>query len=126
VAAAPPVPIAAKKVSLDEVRAAQAPKPSGSVDQGTMVKLLEWVNDTTAKIGGGRTGRLIEVCVVRAILDADTKSILQRVTLLNKAAEPEHVPANDYLTAILRLDEVLGRAADVDEALGIIEEANLG
>jgi hypothetical protein len=64
--------------------------------------------------------------VARAILDADTQAILLRLTALNKAPEPDMVPANDVLTIVLRLDEALGRAADMDEALTIIEEANLG
>lgn len=128
-------PVTTKKVSLDEIRTSQpsavvapvaAPKLSGSVDQGTMVKLLEWVNEAMAKLGSRRTSHLIDLCVARAILDGETQAILLRLTALNKAPEPEAAPANDALTVVLRLDEVLGRAADMDEALTIIEEANLG
>ena len=134
VATKPPVPaavpIVAKKVSLDEIRATQpgliAPKASGSVDQATMVKLLEWVNDSLVHLGSGRTSRLIATCVARAILDNDTKAILLRLTVLNQQPDPERVSANDALTTVLRLDEVLGRAAEIDEALTIVEEAGLG
>lgn len=126
-----PVP-AIKKVSLDEIRAAQpaavaiTPKASGSVDQATMVKLLEWVNDSIARLGSKRTASLIEACVARAILDNDTKAILLRLTSMNQQPDPEQVPANDALTMFLRLDEVLGRAAEIDEALTVVEEAGLG
>jgi hypothetical protein len=135
-ASTPAAPITTKKVSLDEIRSAlpevgspapaSPPRPSGSVDQVTMVKLLEWVNDSMAKLGGGRTSRLIEICVTRAILDGDTQAILSRLTSLNKEAGPEHVAANDVLNVVLKLDETLGRAADIEEALTLIEEANLG
>jgi hypothetical protein len=91
-----------------------------------MVRLMEWVNEAIAKLGSGRTTSLIELCVTRAILDGDTRAILLRLTALNKAPEPELVPSNDAMTIVLKLDEVLGRAADMDEALTIIEEANLG
>ncbi len=138
--AAPPAPAAAvttKKVSLDDIRAAQQPAASatpagapvvrpGGVDQAAMVKLLEWVNDGTAKLGGGRTGNLIEACVNKGVLDADTQAILQRLTSLSKDADPERVAANDVLTAVLKLDDILGRQANVDEALSLIEEAKLG
>ncbi len=128
---AAPIP-AVKKVTLDEIRAASSnvvaipPKASGSVDQDAMVKLLEWVNDSIARLGGRRTARLIETCVARAILDNDTKAILLRLTSMHQQPDPMHVPANDALTLILRLDEVLGRAAEIDEALTVVEEAGLG
>ena len=125
---APAAPVM-KKVSLDEVRtvpAASAPRASGSVDQAAMVKLLEWVNDSIARLGSKRTSKLIETCVTRTILDNDTKAILLRLTSLNQQPDPAQVPANDALTIMLRLDEVLGRAAEIDEALTVIEEAGLG
>ena len=128
---AAPIP-AVKKVTLEEIRAASSnvvaipPKASGSVDQEIMVKLLEWVNDSIARLGSRRTSRLIEACVARAIMDNDTKAILLRLTSMNPLPDPAQVPANDALTLILRLDEVLGRAAEVDEALTIVEEAGLG
>ena len=131
--APPPAPgtvPAVKKISLDEIRAAQsgatAPAASGSVDQATMVKLLEWVNDSIAHLGSQRTSRLIATCVKRAILGNDTKAILLRLTALNQQPDPERVSANDSLTTVLRLDEVLGRAAEIDEALTVVEEAGLG
>ncbi len=125
-----PVP-AIKKVSLDEIRSSQpavvaVPKASGSVDQAAMVKLMEWVNDSIARLGSKRTSRLIETCVARAILDNDTKAILLRLTSMNQQPDPAQVPANDALTMVMRLDEVLGRAAEIDEALTIVDEAGLG
>ncbi len=142
-AAPPPAPVMAKKVSLDDVRAmptpapvasapvataavAPAPQAPGGADQNTMVRLMEWVNEAMAKLGAGRTSDLIELCAARAILDNETRALMLRLTALNKAPEPELVPANDAITVVLRLDEVLGRAADMDEALTIIEEANIG
>ena len=118
-----------KKVSLDEIRAtplAAVPMPGGSVDQATMVKLLEWVNDTLVRPGSKRTSRLIETCVARTILDNDTKAILLRLTSLNQQPDPAVIPANDSLTIVLRRDEVLDRSADIDEALTGVEGAGPG
>ena len=134
----PSVPVAvAKKVTLDEIRAtsnvAAAPQPAAVAapsapggDQAVMVKLSGWVNDSAAKLGSERASKLIQTCIDKGILSAETKDVLLRMASLNKEAAPDKVSANEILAAILKLDEMLGRAADIEEALSVIEEANLG
>lgn len=130
-----PVPVA-KKVTLDEIRATSnataAPQPAVASpsapvgDQAVMVKLSGWVSDSAAKLGSERTTKLIQTYIDKGILSIETKDVLLRMASLNKEAAPEKVAANEILAAILKLDEMLGRAADIEEALAVIEEANLG
>jgi hypothetical protein len=91
-----------------------------------MVKLSGWVNDSAAKLGGERASKLIQTCIDKGILSGETKDVLLRMASLNKEAAPDKVSSNEILAAILKLDEMLGRAADIEEALAVIEEANLG
>jgi hypothetical protein len=133
-ASAPAMP-AAKKISLDEVRAASAPVPPSAaaapstgkgMDQATMVKLSEWVSSSALKIGGERTGKLIEMSAGSGIVPPQFKDVLKRLASLNKGAAPEKVAVNEVLGALLKLYELMGRAANVEEALALIEEAKLG
>jgi len=91
-----------------------------------MVKLSGWVSDSAAKLGSERTTKLIQTYIDKGILSIETKDVLLRMASLNKEAAPEKVAANEILAAILKLDEMLGRAADIEESLAVIEEANLG
>ncbi len=110
---------AAKKVSLDEVR-------SNTGGAGaSLPKLLEWVMNSGGKIGGPRTVKVIDIYGRKGYMPADVKSSLMAVASLNKET-PEKVAANDVLNGILELDKLLGRAANPDEALALIEEASLG
>ena len=123
VPAPPPTPLpAVKKVSLDDIRAQSepaaalamaAPVRTGS-DQSTMVN------------GGERIAKIVEVCGNKGIIPVETKAVLMRIASLSKDAAPSQVPVNEVLNALLKLDGVLGRAADVEEALVLIEEAQLG
>jgi hypothetical protein len=122
-APATPPAVATKKVSLDEVRSTPA---AVNIDQSAMIKLAEWINDTLHRLGSGRTTRLVETCVSKGLLDAGTQVVLLRLASLNKEPDPDSVAANDALTCLLALDEALGRTPNVDEALALMEEANLG
>jgi hypothetical protein len=133
-APAPGLPVA-KKVSLEEIRAAQnesaaaakaAAVPAGAVDPATMVKLTEWVSYSTATLGQERTGKLLELYSGRGSLAPETKDILLRLASLGKESAPEKVAVNDVLAVLLKLDEQLGRAPDVEAALSLIDEAKLG
>jgi hypothetical protein len=131
--ASAPIP-AVKKVSLEDIRAqsepvaavsAAAPARTGS-DQSIMVNLSEWVSTNAPKIGGERLSKIVEVCGNKGIIPAETKAVLVRIASLSKDAAPNQVPVNEILNTLLKLDGVLGRAADVEEALVLIEEAGLG
>jgi hypothetical protein len=131
----PTVP-AARKVSLEDARAEQsvktvppsaaAPASRKGMDQATMVKLSEWVSSSAHKIGGERTAKLIETSTNHGIMAPELKDVLKRLASLNKEAPPEKVAVNQVLGALLKLYELMGRAANVEEALALIEEAQLG
>lgn len=129
-------PPAAKKVTLSEIRAqgagaALAPSASlghaaGKVDPATMTKLSRWMSDSAAKLGGERAGQLATVYCAKSVLLPEIKDALLRFALAAKGPAPAVVSPNEKLGAILKLDELLGRTIDIEEAVLLFEEANRG
>ena len=127
-----------KMVSLGDVKAGQEETPGslegevsspseGGEDQSRIMELSGWVSNTAQKIGGERTGRLIQACTNKGIIAPDIEGSLLRLTgLISVDSAPEQVAVNEILGALLKLNDLLGRGSDIEEALSIIEEANLG
>ncbi len=132
--AEPAEPVAVRHTSLDEVRGGggggSSPEQPGAAQEGgaaDMEKLSPWAGTCVEKIGAERTGRLLEACGNRGVLDAETKAALSRVVSESKDENPPQVVAvNDTLGLILNLYQLMGRPTDVEEALSTIEEAGLG
>ena len=109
--------------------AASPPGPPGppSPPKVNIMALSEWVSNTAQKIGKERITRLIPVCARKGILTPDIEKSLLRLTGFITEDEPSGpVAINDVLAALVSMNELLGRASDVDEALSVIEEAHLG
>ena len=123
----PPAP-AMKKVSLGEIRAAReaAPVAPDGTPQANLIKLIEWAVNSTTKFGYARTTQLIDVLNKKGGVDRATKNALFQIIALNKGAEPARVVVNDILDELLKFDRLVGRTADAEEALTLIEEAGLG
>jgi hypothetical protein len=131
-------PPAVKQVSLEDVQTAQTKtpvspdegvsvQPGGQDDQARVMALSGWVSGTAQKIGRERTAKLIQVCTGKGILAPDLENPLLRLTgLITGDDVPETVTVNEILSALTKLDGLLGREANVDEALSIIEEAGFG
>ena len=126
---------AVRQVSLDDMKTVQEETPvspegessAQSEDQARIMALSGWVSSTAQKIGGERTAQLIQGCTSKGILAPDMESPLLRLTgLITVDNVPEQVAVNEILGALLKLNELLGRAANVDEALSVIEEAGFG
>ncbi len=127
-----------KKVPLKEIRAVReendallagtsAPQPSTSTDQAAIIQLSGWVNSTARRIGRERTAKLIQAYTSREIIPSELESPLLRLTgLISEDNPPAQVAVNEVLKALLQLNGLLGRDSDVEEALSLIEEANLG
>ncbi len=124
-----------KKVTLDEIRAVQAAatalaQPAAAVQQPVeppnVVKLLEWIVSSVARIGGKRTIKIIDVYAKKGIITPEVRATLLQVASLSKDAGPEKVAVNEVLDNLLKLNALLSRPADIEEALTLIEEANLG
>ena len=88
--------------------------------------LPQWVDDCTRKIGGGRTRKLIEAAGQRGLFPEEVKDLLTRLSSSDNGEGPEGVVINDILNVVLKLNSSLGLTATVEEALSLIEEANLG
>ena len=134
----------AKKVTLEEIRAAQKETPvppeeqapsqseeeaEEETDQATITELAEWVGDSVEKIGGERTSKLIEKYVKGGHISSDVKDILLGlISLSDDGSTPEKVGVTETLNVLLRLNEVLGLKSESDIAmtLSLIEEENLG
>ena len=123
-------------VSLDKVRAAQmdttvspndGSHPGAEAGQASALELSEWIGDSVQKIGGDRTSRLVEICARRGWLAPESGGVLLRLASLSDGENvPQKVAINEVLGALLKLNEVLGRGTDIEEALTLIEEADLG
>ncbi|OGO39719.1 MAG: hypothetical protein A2Z03_05885 [Chloroflexi bacterium RBG_16_56_8] len=125
--APPPLPIV-KKVSLDEIRAAHTqPVVAPQVpDQIRMLKLMEWAMACAAKIGGKRTGEVIEICHQRGFLTADLREVLVRIAAFNRGITAASVPTNEVLAELLKLAELSCHPSAPDDALTWMEEASIG
>lgn len=118
-----------RKVSLDQVRAtrsesAAAPAPGKSQDM--LVNLVEWSVQNAAKFGKSRVTQLLKVCGEEGLFDSTIQTVLMQVVAMNKSTAPAQIVVNDVLDELLKLDRLLGRPANAEEALSLIEEAGLG
>jgi hypothetical protein len=126
------------KVSLDDVRKARqepaeateaqlaAPKGPQS-DRADLIALTGWVSSAVPKIGKDRATKLLEVVSQKGYLASDAKDVLVKLCTATGGDGPsDKVATNDILTALLKLNELLGRGTNVEEALSLIDEAKLG
>ena len=143
-ALAPPVerpagePLPVKKVSLDDVRKAREEPPAAAevrpstargpkTEPPNVMALTEWVNASAAKIGKERATKLLEMVSQKGYLAGDVKDLLVKVCVATASEGPVgKVATNDTLSALLKLNELLGRGTNVEEALSLIDEAKLG
>jgi len=124
-----------KEVSLDEAKA-QRPSPNDvptpaedaeKKEQDEMVVLSGWVSSTAKRIGKDPTSTLVRAYIEQDILSPHVEQpLLRLIGLIDQSDTPSNVAVNDILRAVMKLDELLGRDSDIDEALSIIEQANLG
>lgn len=133
---APASPI--KRVSLEEIGGEQeesnapdeepvAAQSTTDTDKDIVVRLSGWVSSTARKIGGERTGKLIQAYTNRGIISSELESpLLRLVGLITDDEAPKKVAVNEVLKAVLHLNELLGRDSNAEEALSLIEEAELG
>ena len=121
-----------KQVSLEEIRAVErdnsaSPRPAEEADEISILQLSGWVGSSAKRIGGQRTAKLIETCVDKGWIAVDSMNVLLRLASMGSDdGIPETVAVNEILGALLKLSQLLGRGGDVEEALTLIEEANLG
>ena len=133
-----------KEVSLDEIRAERGASDGGDgasdgasdgpsmeeiegKEQDEMVILSGWVSSTAKRIGKDPTSKLVRAYIDEDILSPHVEQpLLRLVGLIDQSDTPDNVAVNDILRAVMKLDELLGRNSDIDEALSVIEQAGLG
>jgi hypothetical protein len=127
-----------KKVSLEDIRAGRgendtllaetsSSQPGAGATQAAIIQLSGWVSGTAQKIGRERTAKLIQAYTGKGIISPELESPLLRLTgLISEDNAPAQVAVNEVLKALLQLNELLGHDSNAEEALSLIEEANLG
>jgi len=127
----------ARKVTLEDVRKARQ-EQAGPVEmqpaalqdskagQANLVALTGWINSTVPKIGADRASKLLEMFSQKGSLANDAKDVLVKLCGTIGGNPPEAVATNDLLSALLKLDELLGGGTNVEETLSLIDEAKLG
>ena len=125
------------QVSLDQIRQMQgqaaarpeagtASQPAQGAGQANVIALSEWVSNCAGKIGGERTRKLVQASAQKGLFTDEIRDLLMRLVSVGNGGDPEGVAINEILNAVLKLNELLGRVATVEEALTLIEDANLG
>lgn len=121
-----------KKVSLEELTPAMASGTGNSetnaqTGQQEAVRLSKWVGQGVGKIGKERMARLIPTCVDNGWISLDSREVLLRFAALSDETKaPETVTINEVLGVIMDLNPQIEPEIDLDKALSLIEEADLG
>jgi hypothetical protein len=105
----------------------QQPESRESKSWATLTRLMEWANDSVGRIGRERTTKALEICAEGGYLDPDVKdALLQLIALSNEEAQVERVSLRAILDVLLRLNQVLGRETDIEEARWLMREVGVG
>lgn len=114
-----------KPASLTEIHQVQG--ELADEEQQALLKRLEaWAKGNIERVGSGRVGRLVTLFDERGFLQDAERRLLVELVATHEDNGPIKAPLTQVLDMVLKLDELVGRTADGEEALQIIEEANLG
>lgn len=123
-------PRQAKKVSLEEVRAMEgeaSPPSEAEMSQDNLMHLSAWVSKAVKQTGGERTRKLVQAYTEKGFVTPKVEGFLLKLTAMsNDETPPEKVEMKDTLAILLELNKLLGLEGDVETALSLIEEADLG
>lgn len=79
-----------------------------SIEISTMAKLVQWVEDSSARLGQARTKTMLDVAGMMGYVTEDLKNILDK--LISKGSGVEIKPdSKDYLASWLELAAILGK-----------------
>jgi len=119
---------AIKQVSLQEFTVPQGrSRAPGEPSREEVVALSGWVTKLVMKVGQSRASDLVEAAAAKGWLSPDVAAVMHRVVgLVDAENVPLTVTANEVLDPVLELSKLVGRGGQVDDALNLIEEADLG
>jgi hypothetical protein len=124
----PPPP--AKKVSLEEIQAVEgeaSPPPEAEMSQDNLMHLSGWVTKAVKRMGGERTRKLVQAYTEKGFVTPKIEGFLLKLTAMsNDESPPEKVEMQETLSVLLELNKLLSLEEDVETALSLIEEADLG
>jgi hypothetical protein len=120
----------AKKISLEEVQAMEgeaSPPAEAEISQDGLMHLSGWVTKAVKKMGGERTRKLVQAYTEKGFVTPKIEGFLLKLTAMsNEEAPPEKVEMKETLSTLMELNKLLGLEADVETALSLVEEADLG
>lgn len=123
-------PPQAKKISLEEIRAMEgeaSPPSEAEMSQDSLMHLSGWVSKAVKQTGGERTRKLVQAYTEKGFVTPKVEGFLLKLTAMsNDETPPEKVEMKETLGILLELNKLLGLEADVETALSLIEEADLG
>jgi hypothetical protein len=123
-------PPQAKKISLEEIRAMEgeaSPPSEAEMSQDDLMHLSGWVSKAVKQTGGERTRKLVQAYTEKGFVTPKVEGFLLKLTAMsNDETPPEKVEMKETLSILLELNKLLGLEADVETALSLIEEADLG
>lgn len=91
-----------------------------------LIALSSWVSTSVEGIGGRRTKRLIELSAEKGLFAPGIEKLLLKIVTSGDGQEPQAPDMGALLSAILKLHELMGRAATLVDALPFMEDEGLG
>lgn len=114
-----------KKVALDEIQKTQQDL-AAEADQASAEQLAAWATSNVIRLGTRRVSRLIDVCVDKNVLTPEQHKTLTQTIAQTKEKGPLTPPLTLVLDAIMKLADLVEAQLDGEQAVALIEEANLG
>ncbi len=114
-----------KKVELAEIQKTQQAVVA-EAEQATVEQLTAWATSNVIRLGTRRLSRLIDVCLDKNVLTPELHKTLTQTIAQTKEKGPPKASLTLVLDAVLKLVELVEAQLDGEQALALIEEANLG
>jgi hypothetical protein len=114
-----------QKATLDEIHKTQQDLIA-EAEQASADQLAAWATLNVIRLGTRRASRLIDACLDKSILTPEAHKTLMQTIAQTKENGPAKPPLTLVLDAVLKLVELVEAKLDGEEAVALIEEANLG
>ncbi len=99
--------------------------PEGKADLATIAGLVQWVTESTGRLGRERTNVILDTSEMMGHLPPDIKEILGKFISLTPDGCSGEVATRDYLISLIELDSLLGKGNKSEIALlSILSQEN--
>ncbi len=99
--------------------------PEGKADLATIAGLVQWVTESTGRLGRERTNVILDTSEMMGHLPPDIKEIMAKFISLTPDGCSGEVTTRDYLMSLIGLDSLLGKGNKSEIALlSILSQEN--